>query len=139
MFFKHLLCSRCVVCPSKLPIFPHFYFLDIFQFGEPLGSFRDVGRFGLHCCLAQSLTVSRYCGSKLSDSKSVSIQSDKDDMSGPEDLTQVDPGQVLNISMRKQKKDNDSEEDLYRTVLVNNTLKAAQHEIKKNIMQSLFF
>ena len=50
----------------------------------------------------------------------------------------LDPGQILDISRRKQKKDPDSE-DLYRTVLVNNTVKIAEQEVRKSILQSIFF
>jgi len=46
-----------------------------------------------------------------------------------------DPGTVLDISVRKQQ---ERSEDLYRRVLVNNTAKAAQREVSRNILQSLF-
>ena len=47
----------------------------------------------------------------------------------------ADPGTVLDISVRKQR---EASEDLYKRVLVNNTAKAAQREISRNILQSLF-
>ena len=46
-----------------------------------------------------------------------------------------DPGTVLDISVKKQQ---ERSEDLYRRVLVNNTAKAAQREVSRNILQSLF-
>ena len=46
-----------------------------------------------------------------------------------------DPGTVLDISVRKQR---ERSEDLYRRVLVNNTARAAQREISRSILQSLF-
>ena len=46
-----------------------------------------------------------------------------------------DPGTILDISVRKQR---ERSEDLYRRVLVNNTARAAQREISRSIMQSLF-
>ena len=47
----------------------------------------------------------------------------------------ADPGVILDISVRKQRV---RSEDLYRRVLVNNTARAAQREISRSIMQSLF-
>ncbi len=47
----------------------------------------------------------------------------------------ADPGTILDISVRKQRV---RSEDLYRRVLVNNTARAAQREISRTIMQSLF-
>ena len=47
----------------------------------------------------------------------------------------ADPGVILDISVRKQMV---RSEDLYRRVLVNNTARAAQREISRSIMQSLF-
>ena len=58
-------------------------------------------------------------------------------------MDRLDPGTVLNISVRKQQgcgvTDRREEDDLYRIVLIKNTAKAAQKEIRKNILQSLFF
>ena len=49
-----------------------------------------------------------------------------------------DPKHILDISRRKQQEDKDGE-DLHKAVLVSNTVKAAEKEIKNAILQALFF
>ena len=49
-----------------------------------------------------------------------------------------DPRYILDISRRKQQEDKD-QEDLHKAVLVSNTVKAAEKEIKNAILQALFF
>ena len=49
----------------------------------------------------------------------------------------LDAGTVLDISFRKQQQQL-LLEDLYRKVLIQNTTKTVQQEIKKTILQSIF-
>ena len=103
--------------------------IELFQFGEPLGSYRHIDRFGHHRCFAGSFTITRFSSPGSGDEEeSVSFSMDSMDRA-------ADPGTVLDISVRKQR---EACEDLYKRVLVNNTAKAAQREISRNILQSLF-
>lgn len=52
-------------------------------------------------------------------------------------LRDVSPGDVLDMSLKKQKKG--IKEDLYRKVLVENTVKIVQVEINRKIMESFMF
>jgi len=52
-------------------------------------------------------------------------------------LRDVSPGDVLDMSLKKQKKG--IKEDLYRKVLVENTVKVVQVEINRKIMESFMF
>ena len=115
---------------------------QLFQFGEPLGSFkyhRNRDRFGLHCCLAQ---IPGECGHHH-DHHTARDNGEKCSEHKQGAMDRLDPGTVLNISVRKQQgcgvTDRREEDDLYRIVLIKNTAKAAQKEIRKNILQSLFF
>ena len=103
--------------------------IKLFQFGEPLGSYRHIDRFGHHRCFAGSFTITRFSSPGSGDEEeSVSFSMDSTDRA-------ADPGTVLDISVRKQR---EASEDLYKRVLVNNTARAAQREISRNILQSLF-
>ena len=75
--------------------------IDSFQFGEPLGSFRETkfDRFGLHHCLAQTYTVTRYNHS--GSEESVTTYNNSDLMKDAE--LRPDAGQVLAISVRYSK------------------------------------
>ena len=69
---------------------------------------------------------------------------DREEISEEMDTSDVmylnDPGHILDISLRKQQQERQGQaEDLYRTVLVSNTIRETQKEIRKNIMASLFF
>ena len=106
--------------------------IELFQFGEPLGSYRHIDRFGHHRCFAGSFTITRFSSPGSGDEEeSVSFSMDSMDSMD----RAGDPGIVLDISVRKQR---EACEDLYKRVLVNNTAKAAQREISRNILQSLF-
>jgi len=99
------------------------------QFGEPLGSVRNHNRFGLHSCQAQMFVLSRF-----SVTTNDFIEEDLTMNEGHDD----DPRYILDISRRKQQEDKD-QEDLHKAVLVSNTVKAAEKEIKNAILQALFF
>ena len=110
--------------------------IELFQFGEPLGSYRHIDRFGHHRCFAGSFTITRFSSPGSGDEEESVSFSDRGDMESMESMDRAgDPGIVLDISVRKQR---EACEDLYKRVLVNNTAKAAQREISRNILQSLF-
>jgi len=95
------------------------------QFGEPLGSYRKRDRFGLTCCHHHTSQISGM--SDLALDCGEMIHHDH----------HLDAGMVLDISFRKQQQQL-LLEDLYRKVLIQNTTKTVQQEIKKTILQSIF-
>ena len=110
--------------------------IKLFQFGEPLGSYRHIDRFGHHRCFAGSFTITRFSTPGSGDEEESVSFSDRGDMESMDSTDRAgDPGTVLDISVRKQR---EASEDLYKRVLVNNTARAAQREISRNILQSLF-
>ena len=115
----HSPCNHCKTLPGFDNIF--------FQFGEPLGSYRKRDRFGLTCCHSQTSQTSQMSG--MSD-----IALDCEEMIHHDH--HLDAGTVLDISFRKQQQV--LLEDLYRKVLIQNTTKTVQQEIKKTILQSIF-
>ena len=97
----------------------------MFQFGEPLGSFRKRDRFSLSCCHAQEPAAL------------LEHHMDHHDLHHCHRHEEhLDPGTVLDISFRKLK--DLLLEDLYRKVLIQNTTKTAQQEIMNRIIESIF-
>merc|ERR1711902_22625 len=92
------------------------------KFGEPLGSYRKLDRFGHHRCFAGSFTLTRFSSPDSGEEDSSVTFSSQELVMERSD----DPGTVLDISVKKQQ---ERSEDLYRRVLVNNTAKAAQREV----------
>jgi len=100
------------------------------KFGEPLGSVRRVKRFGLgaerellECSLTRQYGACEEAHEEESNEKV--------------NIDEVNPGVVLDISIKKQQDRN--KDKLYKKVLVDNTVKIVQKELNRKIMESFLF
>jgi hypothetical protein len=100
------------------------------KFGEPVGSVRRVQRWGLGAereLLACSLRMVY----------SVGEEDTEDGCEEEVSWKEENPGAVLDISMKKQQQV--TAENLYKKVLVDNTVNSVQGEINMKIIESFLF
>ena len=94
------------------------------KFGEPIGSVRRVQRWGLGAERELlSCSLGMVCREVVEEEEEI--------------LAEVKPRAVLDMSLRKQQKG--TNENLYKKVLVDNTVKSVQVEINRKIMESFLF
>merc|ERR1711931_330783 len=100
------------------------------KFGEPIGSVRRVQKLGLGA-EREVLTCNLGSDDRTGDDVTEDIKEET------EILRDVSPGDVLDMSLKKQQRG--IKQDLYRKVLVENTVKIVQVEINRKIMESFMF
>ena len=100
------------------------------RFGEPIGSVRRVQKLGLGA-EREVLTCNLGSDDRTGGDFTEDVKEET------EILREVSPGDVLDMSLKKQKRG--IKDDLYRKVLVENTVKIVQVEINRKIMESFMF